>query len=106
MLLGSNIIVMNIHDPIEAMRGSRMSEEILKISLKELTTVRLKRRDGVIVEMPLDRVSEYSKEQRIANQMSADVSDTMANLHAALDNAQSMPDGYEIEFVLPVDSNS
>jgi hypothetical protein len=72
-----------------------MGEEILKIAISELTTIRIKK-DGVTTEMPIDKIGQHFGAQ--TDQIAA----AYMQLAVVLKALSAKPSGIETEFVIPV----
>jgi hypothetical protein len=73
-----------------------VGEEILKIEIGELTTIRMVE-NGIAYEMPIGKIDQYL--QSVANHPLAGV---LRQLKVAIEALSQKPSGIKTEFVIPV----
>ena len=76
-----------------------MGEEILRVRAEELTTIRLIFNDGIVHEMPIDRVKEYALQ---SIDVSSDATHALNGMVRGLQYFSQKGSAPGIEFVVPV----
>jgi hypothetical protein len=73
-----------------------MGEEILRIRIKELHTIRIVEK-GITYEMPLGKIKDY-----LVSSTNNPIAGPLQALGTAIEQLSQSPHGIEIEFVIPV----
>ncbi len=72
-----------------------MGEEILKVGVGELTTIRIKQ-NGIVTEMPISKIGEY------LGARTDDIAALFLQLGIVLKGLSAKPSGIETEFVIQI----
>lgn len=79
-----------------------MSEEILKLKLSELETVRVVESNGVVTEVPISQLSVFASEAWARRQLTKVASDRLIALHEAIQAFSGEPQEVGIELSLTI----
>lgn len=80
-----------------------MSEEILRILLNDLATIRIKiQDDGVVRELPIAGLEEFAQKLHNKKEIVQATRESLTQLWEAFSHLKEEASGVEVEFVIPV----